>query len=193
MSEVLETILEDESTEVVEDSTENEETTLEVEEVELTPELVAKQIEEAVSAAIARNNADWEKKSTETAQKAVEQAKAYSEMTDEELKEADYNKRVADIEKRENNIKYQELVSTISADLQEKNLPTAWATTLALHDDAEIIKQTLAAIKEGTDKLISNALEKSVIQEKPESSYKGFDDEESFSIADIASKARIIK
>lgn len=148
----------------------------------------------AVDTALKNNDKKWQAKLEEETAKAKTEAEEYAKMTAAEKQKAQAEKERAAFEKEKAEFEKEKLLVAIKSDLQENNLPIAFAGALVNIGDAEKIKEALKSLKETWDAEIAEAIKSKARQDVPGTGGK-FNTEEKSSagMAEMARKARIIK
>lgn len=151
-------------------------------------------ISKAVATALKNNDAKWQKQMEEKLKETKTEAEAYAKMTAEEKRKAETEKERKAFEAEKAAFEKEKLLVAIKKDLQDQNLPMAFADSLVNLGDAEKIKAVVEDLKKTWDEEIAEAIKSKARQSTPKDGGR-FNAEESrmSSIGEMARNARIIK
>lgn len=144
------------------------------ESIQLTKEELQKKIEaesdRKLASALEKKKREWEQQLEKKIQDARKDAEEYAKMTQQERQEADYKKRLKKLEERERELNNRELLVQIESDLEEKELPKAFAKSLLTVQDNEKIKESIGEIKQAFDNAVNERVKKALRQDTPSAS-----------------------
>src|SRR5699024_2872088 len=133
--------------------------------IQLTEEELKKKIEaesdRKLASALEKKKREWEQQLEKKIQDARKDAEEYAKMTQQERQEADYKKRLKKLEERERELNNRELLVQIESDLEEKELPKAFAKSLLTVQDNEKIKESIGEIKQAVDNAVNERVKRS--------------------------------
>lgn len=142
--------------------------------IQLTEEELKKKIEaesdRKLASALEKKKREWEQQLEKKIQDARKDAEEYAKMTQQERQEADYKKRLKKLEERERELNNRELLVQIESDLEEKELPKAFAKSLLTVQDNEKIKESIGEIKQAFDNAVNERVKKALRQDTPSAS-----------------------
>ncbi|HLR66766.1 MAG TPA: DUF4355 domain-containing protein [Virgibacillus sp.] len=142
--------------------------------IQLTEEELKKKIEaesdRKLASALEKKEREWEQQLEKKIQDARKDAEEYAKMTQQERQEADYKKRLKKLEERERELNNRELLVQIESDLEEKELPKAFAKSLLTVQDNEKIKESIGEIKQAFDNAVNERVKKALRQDTPSAS-----------------------
>ncbi|QBO35386.1 DUF4355 domain-containing protein [Periweissella cryptocerci] len=151
--------------------------------------LTDKKVDKAIQTALAKQQEEFASK-LETEK---EEAAKYAKMTAEQKKSAEMEKREQEIAERETKIALQELHGEVVADLNEQGLPIELADVFTVNGvDTETIKGAIEKVSETIKTQIAEGIKAGARQSAPKSGVNLGSKENNTSLAERASKARII-
>lgn len=128
----------------------------------------------AIQKALENQRKEFKDKLDAEREKARADAEKYAKMTEKEKEDAEMQERLKELEERERELNNRELLTNIKSDLQDKELPDAFADSLLLLQDNEKIKEAIEEIKETWDSEIAEAKKESVRQKTPKGSTRSY-------------------
>lgn len=150
-------------------------------------------IGKAVSKALTNNDAKWQTKLDEEVEKAKDEAVEFAKLSEKEKESAKHKKELEAFKQEKAEFQKEKLLVAVKSDLQDVQLPTAFAESLVQLNDAEKIKTAITDIKTIWDEKIQEAIKAKVRQAAPKDSVSTKFEADANNIAEMARKNRIIK
>ncbi|RWZ59885.1 DUF4355 domain-containing protein [Halobacillus fulvus] len=163
---------------------------------ELTEEELQKKIESESDRKMAKALEKQKKEMRAELEKELKEQKAEAErlakLSAKEREEAEFKKRQDALEKREQELAQKELKAQAVTELQDKQLPSAFAEFL-IAENGDKTFENINAFKEAFDTAVNDAVKEKLRQDPPEGgqSFKQRS-ESNKSLAEMAKKSRII-
>lgn len=127
----------------------------------------------AVDAALKRKEMEFQRLLEKAKEDGLVKGKTYSQLTEEQRKEQDLADKLTRIEERERELNNRERLASITADLQEANMPLAFAEILAKEESNEKAKAIVKDLKKAWDEAINAKIKETLRQADPKTGNTG--------------------